>query len=634
MKKTSHRDAINALRGSTQTRQYSITRDSIDEESRTVEIAFSSDAPVDRYFYTEILDHSPGAARLERLNSGAPLLVEHDRTQQIGVIVEGSATIDADGKGRARVRFARSAKADDEFQMVLDGIRTKVSVGYLVHNFEEIRADGEKTVVRITDWEAFENSLVSLPADESVGVGRNLPIEEEAKKMPEAIKKDDTTAAPVDTRAAPEQKIDVRAEREDAATKAVQQNNARTKKILDAANMYPSNAELRQLADACVVDGTSAEDFMSRAMPMIGKSQAAITADAPNTELDLTRKEVQQFSIVRAVAALADSANGGPHWSKAAPFEHECTRAIEDKLDRESQGLFVPYDVQRGGGWLSPGMNGYRAAPMDVSENDDLVATQHLAGSFIEALRAESVIFGLGARQLTGLVGNVDIPRTDTPAVFAWIAEDGDSGDTELVTSTVSLTPKTISGSVPITRRLRKQSSPDVEALVRADLITGAALGIDLGGLSGTGASNQPTGVSVIAGTSSSTIALAGSPTWAEFVEFETDVAAANGLRGSLAYVTTAAVHGNLKTTSKDSGSGRFILEDGMANGYGVAISTQLAANTILFGNWNELMIGMWGVLDIRVDTATNAAKDRVTLRAFQDVDVGIRHAASFCKNA
>jgi HK97 family phage major capsid protein len=626
---------IRSLRGSSQTRQYTITRESLNEDDRTVEIAFSSDTPVDRYFYTEILDHSLGAARLDRLNSGAPLLVEHDRSQQVGVVVEGSATIDADGKGRARVRFARTALAEDEFGMVRDGIRTKVSVGYLVHDFEEIRgADGEKPIVRITSWEAFENSLVSLPADESVGVGRNFNLSE-IKQMQEAIQ----TAAPTDAadntqlRSA-DQVIDIQAEREQAATNAVNNANQRAKKIIDAANIYPNNAELRQLADTCVVDGTSSEDFMAPAMPLIGKKQDAITSDDPATNIGLSRAEVNNFSILRAVRAIADQSAGGAHWSKAAPFEHECTRHIEDQLGRESNGLFVPYDVQRSGGWIAPGMPGYRAVPMDVSENSDLVATDHLAGSFIEALRAEAVVMMMGGRMLSGLVGNVDIPRNDTPATFTWLAEDGSSVDAEIATGTLSLTPKTISGSVPITRRLRKQSSPDAEALVRSDLLLGAALGIDLGALSGTGASNQPTGVSVVSGTSTSTIASAGSPTWAELVEFETDVAAANGLRGSLAMVTTAAVRGNLKTTSKDTGSGQFLMANGEANGYPVHVSTQLAANTILFGNWNEVLIGMWGVLDIRVDTATEAAKDRVTLRAFQDVDIGVRHAASFCKNA
>jgi len=279
-------------------------------------------------------------------------------------------------------------------------------------------------------------------------------------------------------------------------------------------------------------------------------------------------------------------------------------------------------------------MYGARAAPLDVSENIHLVATEHVAGGFIHALRAQSVLFGLGAQQLTGLVGDVDIPKTVTPASFTWLAEDGSSVDSDVVTGVVALSPKTISGSVPITRRLRKQSSPDVEMMIREDLTRGAGLAVDLGGLAGTGASNQPTGIFSTGSVGTSTIASAAAPTFVELVEFETDVAAANGLQGTLAYVTTAAIRGYCKTATKDAGSGQFLVQDGELNGYPVLVSTQLAANTIIFGNFEEVIIAMWGVLDIRIDTATEAAKDRVTLRAFQDIDIGIKHAGSFSVNA
>lgn len=371
-----------------------------------------------------------------------------------------------------------------------------------------------------------------------------------------------------------------------------------------------------------------------------------VAKDTPDTEIGMSQREIEQFSLLRAIDAIAQSQQGGQPWHKIAPFEAECAAQVADQLDREARGFFVPYDVQKGGQWVrsygpkARRLEMLRAAPMDTSENDDLVPTDHLAGSYIEALRAEAVVIAGGARMLTGLIGNVDIPRTATPAVFAWIAEDADSGDTEVVTDTVALTPRTISGSVPITRRLRKQSSPDVELLVREDLITGAGLAIDDGAMEGGGGS-APTGIVGQTGVGTVTITAAGNPTWAEAVEFETDVSAANGLRGSLAMVTTAAVRGAMKVRTKDTGSGQFVATPiagapGAAevNGYPLLVSTQLAANRIIFGNWNEVLIGMWGVLDIRVDTATNAAKDRVTLRAFQDVDVALRHGPSFSINA
>ncbi len=612
----------------------------IDEEKRTIELAFSSEVEAERWGFIEILDHSPGSVRMDAINGGAPLLVDHDARIHVGTVE--AARIDTDRKGRAVVRYGSVGRAAEEFQLAVDGIRQKVSVGYRIHDYEESRESKDgPVVVRVTDWEPIEISIVSMPLDDTVGIGRGaesvIPGQEKQTMTDQVVDTQDVTDGG-ETR-----ETEVRVEIRDNSKESTAAEKKRVSTMLDVADLYPNNRELASFARKCIKDNTPLEDFHARVHEFTSPkpSETPKIEDAPATELGMERKEAERFSLFRAIRAIAAAKEGGPAFRHAAPFEYECSTAIEDQLDRESRGFFVPYDVQRAGLWMDPvklarrhAQMGLRAAPLDTSENDDLVATDHMAGSFIPALRASSVLFGLGARQMTGLVGNVDIPRTDTPATFGWIAEDGDSADSDIVTGTVPLTPKTVSGSVPITRRLRKQSSPDVEMMVREDLITGAALAVDLGGLAGSGAANQPTGVLNTSGIGTVTIAAAGNPTYAEIVEFETDVATANGLMGTLAYITTAGVRGNGKVRTKDSGSGRFVIEDNMANGYPVVISTQLAANTIMFGNWEEVLIGMWGVLDIRVDTATNAAKDRVTLRAFQDVDVAVRHAASFSKNA
>ncbi|AHF05510.1 hypothetical protein MARPU_09550 [Marichromatium purpuratum 984] len=173
----------------------------IDEDARTVEISFSSEAPVERWWGREILDHSPEAVRLERLLDGAPLLLDHDTSQQVGVIE--SARIDSDRIGRAQVRFSRSAKGEEVFQDVRDGIRTKASVGYLIHELVlEHSSDEDGDTYRITDWEPLEASLVSIPADPAVGVGRSLspsperPMDKEPE-APVAEHQETREAAPV-----------------------------------------------------------------------------------------------------------------------------------------------------------------------------------------------------------------------------------------------------------------------------------------------------------------------------------------------------------------------------------------------------------------------------------------------------
>lgn len=142
----------------------------IDSGARTVELAFASEQPVDRLFYTEILALESTSVRAGRLAAGAPLLDNHNPDCQIGVVE--SWRIDEDRVARAVVRFSKSAKGEEFFQDVIDGIRRSVSVGYLVHRAQEI-SGASQPVVRVTDWEPLEISLVSIPADISVGVGRS-----------------------------------------------------------------------------------------------------------------------------------------------------------------------------------------------------------------------------------------------------------------------------------------------------------------------------------------------------------------------------------------------------------------------------------------------------------------------------
>ncbi|MDH3636848.1 MAG: phage major capsid protein [Gammaproteobacteria bacterium] len=173
---TKHADRTGYLNASTtQYREASIKREHVEEETRTVDIAFSSDEPIRRQFFgdvwDEVLAHDKSTPDLSRMNDGAALLMDHNGRDQIGRVerawVEG-------GKGRATVRFSKSDRAQEIFQDVLDGIRSKISVGYSIRAWKEVegRAEGVDQI-RITDWEPLEVSFVAVPADASVGVGRD-----------------------------------------------------------------------------------------------------------------------------------------------------------------------------------------------------------------------------------------------------------------------------------------------------------------------------------------------------------------------------------------------------------------------------------------------------------------------------
>ena len=568
----------------------------IDEEKRTVKLSFSSEEPVQRWDGEEILDHSPSSVRLERLKKGGPVLVDHDPTDHIGVVE--NVSIDADRVGRALVRFGKSARASEIFNDVIDGIRKSISVGYRVFGATE----EENNTYRVNNWMPLEISFVSVPADATVGVGRSDAEENEfiIKRFEEEIMPEEKK--PVTEKTEP--KINV----EEIAAKARKEELNRVREISAIAKDFevdPTEA---------IEKGETLDNFRVQVLETM-KSKQKHLPQPPVTDLDLTNEEVRNYSLFRAINAKLKN-----DWT-GAEFERDCSIEIAERLDKTPQGFYVPFDVQRE---MSTGVGGVGA-----------VGTDHMAESFIDALRSQSIVMGLGAQTMAGLVGNVDIPRLDTGATFYWIAEGADVTDGDGVIGSVTMSPKTVAGSVPMTRRLLKQSAPSVEQVIRNDLVRGAAIAIDAAAIGGSGAAGQPTGIINQAGVNSVTVVDAGMiPTFAEIVAFETAIATDNALVDNVAYVTTPAIKGSLKTSAKDAGSGIMLWENNELNGYRALGTNQIPSANFIMGDFSQLLIGMWGVLDVNPDTATNAASGGLVLRVFQDVDIAVRHPESFAVGA
>jgi HK97 family phage major capsid protein len=274
-------------------------------------------------------------------------------------------------------------------------------------------------------------------------------------------------------------------------------------------------------------------------------------------------------------------------------------------------------------------------AILSTGNSGALVGTTHRDDMYIEALRAESIVMGMGAVMLTDLVGNVDIPKAMGGMSFSFIAEDDDSPDTDASFESVTLTPRTVSGSIAITRKLTKQSSPEIERLIESDMRAGMALMIDKAVLAGDGTGANPTGILHTTGVNTVAIADAdGKPTFAETVAFETALAEDNALRGTLNYVTTPAINGHWKTAPIDAGSGVMINKNNIVNGYKSTGTTLMPTGKTIFGNFSDVIIGTWGILDLVLDTATRAAKGGIVLRAWHEIDVAIRHPQSFAISA
>ena len=593
-------------------RHLTFERAAINAESRTVELAFSSENPYERWWGVEILDHSPTSIRLGRLTQSGPLLMDHETDDQIGVIE--SVQIGNDRVGRAVVRFGKSARAEEIFQDVLDGIRRNVSVGYMIHKAQLVETgDGENAdIYRVTDWEPYEISIVSVPADTTVGIGRSAEENTPIIEIKEEIKIMSTETQTVDIAGAEKRGAD--------------NAQAITKEILAIGQQY----KCADLAAEAIQKGLSVKEFMNEVLVKMANKPI------DSADIGMSTKEAKQFSFLRALNALANPTD--KKVQDAARFEREASDAFAAKYGRSAQGFYVPIEVQKRDLLVGTATAGGHT-----------VDTFLLAQNFIDLLRNRMMVTRMGAQVLGGLTGNIAIPRQTGGATAYWVAENGAPTESQQAFDQVTMSPKTLGAFTDISRKLLLQSSLDVEAFVRNDLATVVALAIDSAAISGTGASNQPTGIlstSGIGDVAGGTNGLA--PTWAHIVELWSDLAVANADFGSLGLLTNAKVIGKLMSTLKAAGVAGFIVEDfpgqdGIVNVSGLrgGVSNQVPSNltkgtssgvcsAIISGNFNDLIIGQWGALDLMVDPYTGSTAGTVRVVALQDVDIAVRHPESF----
>ena len=592
--------------GSIASRSITFERAAINQDARTIELAFSSEEPYDRYWGREILDHSPDSIRLGRLQAGGPLLMDHDSRDHVGVIE--SVQIGPDRVGRAVVRFGRSARADEVYQDVIDGIRRNVSVGYAIHDadMEKKGEKGDLDTFRVKDWEPFEISLVSVPADSTVGVGRSAESAE--------IQIIETEETPIMS------DVEIKSEPSVDLAKAEKQRAAEIVKIGEGYSKFGAD----RLAGRAITEGWTVDQFKSEVM------QKMAEAPKPSAEIGMSEKEARSFSFLRAINALANP--GDRRAQDEAAFEREVSESVGAKMGKAARGFYVPHEVQQRDLVAGTG-----------SAGGNTVSTDLLASSFIDLLRNRMAVMQMGAQMMTGLSGNIAIPRQTGGATAYWVAESGAPTASQQAFDQVTMSPKTVGAFTDISRKLMLQSSIDIEAFVRNDLATVLALAIDSAAITGTGSNNQPTGILEVNGIGSVVGGNDGlAPGLSHIIELETDVAVANADVGTLGYLTNAKVRGKLKQTFSNATYGDMpVWDGGEMNGYRALVSNQVPSNldkgnstgvcsAIIFGNWADLIIGQWGTLDLMVDPYTGSTSGTVRVVALQDIDVAVRHAVSF----
>lgn len=616
-------------------RAFAVVREAVSVEKRTAELSFASESPYERWWGVEVLDCTATAMRQSRIGNGrAPLLCDHDSRDQIGVIE--SVTIGTDRIARALVRFGNSARASEIFQDVVDGIRANVSVGYMIHKAQlvETSDDGADTY-RVTDWEPFEVSIVSVPADATVGVGRSaedprIALEQAQPAQPpeflspvhnlteqRTMQATDTTqAVSAAAPAAPALNISIDA----AAVRKAEQS--RVSEILAVGDQFAAQGG-RDIAKRAIESGNSIEAVRAEIMNALAAKQTSAV-----THLDMPAAEARRFSVLRAVRAMVERD------PRAAGLESEANAEICKRLGIASAphgGFFVPTDVQN--------LRNLQKRDLTVgvpTAGGNLVATDLAASSFIELLRARSVVGMLGGTMLDGLVGAVAIPRQTGAATATWLANEATAAtESDQTIGQVPLAPKNLAAYTEISRQLMMQSTPAADQLVINDLTRVLALAIDAAALQGTGTGGQPTGIASTAGigsVSGTSLAYAG------IVEFQTDVAAGNALTANSAFVTTPAVAGLLmqrqRFASTDTPLWTGTVLDGVMGGYRAAATTQATAASMIFGDFSNVVIGQWGFLEIALNPYANFAAAITGIRAIQTVDVAIRQAAAFSRAA
>lgn len=642
-----------------------------DTNTLTVDMAFASEQPYERWWGIEVLQMK--GARLARLNDGdgGPVLFNHDWNDLRGRHVPGTVRADKDGVLRGQIEIPAATQATrDAAALVESRTLTKASVGYQIHTvvekttkksgeqgervldgrtFERLlrehrqvrdgrevggdmrafhraldevagpleRAEDTPAIYLVTDWEPLENSLVTVPADNSVGVGRSLEPAQRAAapavSQPAAAAASQEKATMADTPQAA------------AGTSAEPQ--------VDYRNVDPVREAQRRreaIENMAKANGI-ADERTVRHWVESGKDWNAIADDilkikAENTKgaqtfLDMPKADVQRYSLWRAMNAVLSG-----DWRKAG-LEAEASKAIAEKTQRASsaKGFFVPLDIQER---LQPMRRDLTVA--SASGGGYLVGTENM--SFIDLLRNRSVAMRMGATRMPGLTGNVTVPKQTAGATAYWLSTEGTAiTEGSLTFGQLALSPKTVGAYVEVSRLLMLQSSPAAETLVTSDLAAQVALAADLATLHGSGSSGQPTGITATASIGSVT---GTSLAYAGVLEFQTDVASNNVMPMRGGYVTTPAVAGLMAARSRFSNTDTPLWQgniwDGQMGGFPAMSSNQVNSATMIFGDWSQVVIGEWGVLEVSLNEQANFPMGVVGFRAFYTMDVGVRYAGAF----
>lgn len=595
-----------------QKREMTLTSDVLsDNNDRTVLLAFSSENPVVRTIggqeYNEILLHNPENVNLERLQNNAALLFNHDFNNHIGVVE--SASIDADRIGRALVRFSSVGMGAEKYEMVREGTLTKVSVGYSI---DEYRIEGDNLL--ITKWTPFEISTVSVPADDLVGVGRSLE-EEKQPEVPEPENKDEQPTEQEERNEDTENEPDENTESTSTDTESNSEVNseAETEPVQETINNNDSTE-----------DGEESNDEQ----PEIDTENNDSAVQEEQAEED--QKRIAEIdAMCRFIGISTEIRNQAIESGLSIDAFRQ---QIKNKPIIKDDNMFSLHNLIRsimdGDKSLPSGKNGAVVANADFAQAvragvttttaKDIIHTDVLYGSFVDILRAESVLKNFPVQMFTGLTSEIAVPKLagDFTAGFGFISENGVSPEVDANFESVVLKPKTFTGSVPLSRSVVK-SCPQVEQIVSQAIVAGSAERLEALILKGI----------VDAVVAAGKVETVDAYTYAGIVAAQGQLGDEGVSYGSIAAVMSPQTKATLRSTLRgENTAGVYLFDDGDLCGVPAYDSKVLAGqNFIILGDFSKVAIAQWGdSLELDMDDTTNRNRGSVVARVWADLDFAV----------
>lgn len=617
-----------------------------DAEKRTVPVSLTSEQPVEDFpGVMMILDHSnPQSVMLDRINRSGTWLWNHNEDQPLGRLE--SVRLDTQAKRTAGLaRFSKNPFADEKWRDVQDGILRSTSARFRVHEAEFVERRGNVTVYRATKWEMKDGSLVSIPADFSVGVGRSanaqhgetpmltLPGDSmrsdktKSRTMSETATvetptKKETTAAPVNIEAVRSEARNAEHERIKAIDTMAEKHKDRVPGILDAAR-------------SAIREGKTLDDFRTWLLEEGYKAKKINTSAPTLAEMEKDGKRTYSLRgvICSQVPDLANTVDIG--------FEREVSDALRKSSvgPNKRKGDFTAPSEIFGIGLRDVEVDGKRTMQATVPSSGGYSVATDLAAGIIQKLDNMMVVGRLGVRRLSGLVGNLTICRQTGGSTAYWVAENGAITDSELTFDLLGLTPRTVGASSPYSKQLLAQTSSDIEAFLRADQQKRLALAEDLAFFQGTGGA-QPLGVFNLTTATTEGTPEAGKTTkvtygaaaaLADVIGIIGDLLEANVmLDGTFRHVVSPATWVKWATKDVSTSTGQFLwsgtAENGNVRGYAGTVSNHLPSDRTASGVWSNSIWAQWGGTDVVVDPYALKKQQAIEVTTYDMLDFGHEH--------